>query len=462
MMGARAPLISHKHLYPGRYGPHHDGRVVSPLPYSYTPMNHIVLSLLLTFLLAPPTHSQTRPTERARNDSLYQLGIRFYAEGQYARAIETLKAVTEDSLASGVAFYTGVSYAAVNDFQEARRHLESAVDFQPSNTGFRLHLARLLGQAGMLRDAEKHYEAILLVDSGSVPALTSLGLIANDRRDYERSSLLFGQAVRRNPRDYLSYFHLGSALTSLGKGDSARIFLSTSLTLNHGYTPAALLLASLHYRKQEYDDALRLYTLAGQQRPENADTWYKIGLCLEKLGDHEGSVNAFRTATVLDSLSEYAFAHLGQGYFQLGRFDSAAAAYQRAAEIDDENPIFFLNLALAWERLDSTQHAVDAFHRSIAAYHPDRIGRVYSQLGALHYNRKKFREARDAYRKALQFDPSDTDAYFYVAVACDRLRDSRSALAAYKLFLKTAGEDPARKEDVERAKKRVRVLQLSQ
>ncbi len=107
-----------------------------------------------------------------------------------------------------------------------------------------------------------HTLADLLIDSGFVPALTSLGLIANDRRDYERSSILFSQAIRRNPRDYLSYFHHGSALTSMGKGDSARIFLSTCLRLNQSYTSAILLLASLYYRKQEYADALRLYTLA--------------------------------------------------------------------------------------------------------------------------------------------------------------------------------------------------------
>jgi tetratricopeptide (TPR) repeat protein len=100
-------------------------------------------------------------------------------------------------------------------------------------------------------------------------------------------------------------------------------------------------------------------------------------------------------------------------------------------------------------------------HCTIAAYHPDKIGRVYSQLGALYYNTKKFREARDTYRKALQSDPSDADACFYFAVACDRLRDSRSALAAYKAFLKIAGEDPARKEDIGRARKRVQALQLS-
>jgi tetratricopeptide (TPR) repeat protein len=246
-MGVQGSLISFSHFFPGRHGADHDGRLVSPFPNWHTTMHCIALTLLLAFLLAPLTHSQARSTESVRSDSLYQAGVTYYAEGLYTRAIEALGGVKEDSLAPGVAFYTGASYAAVNDFQEARQHLQTAVDLQPSNTGFRLHLARLLGQAGMLRDAEKHYETILLVDSGFVPALTSLGLIANDRRDYERSSILFGQAIRRNPRDYLSYFHLGSALTNLGKGDSARVFLSTCLTLNRGYTPATLLLASLYY-----------------------------------------------------------------------------------------------------------------------------------------------------------------------------------------------------------------------
>ena len=391
----------------------------------------------------------------AAADSLYKTGVQLYVEGQYAKAISVLEQARADTLTPSIAFYIGAASAALNDFKYARQYLQRAVDMAPDNISYRFQFARFLSQAGLLREAEKQYAGVVERDSSFAPALANLGLIAADRKDYERSIAFFLRVVRENPRDYAAYYNLGGGLTNLGRVDSAREYLSTCLTLNPDYVPALSLLATLYYRNSEYHDALRLLARLQALRPDNADFVYREGLCFEKIGNSPAAVSQFLRATVLDSVNEFYFAHLGQAYFRVQQYDSCVIAYQKAAAIDNENPLFYLNIALAWQKLDSTQRAADAFRNSIVAYHPEAIASVYRQLGALYYNGKRYRDARNAYRKALEWNTNDKDAMFYLAVCQDKLRNSKAAVEKYKEFLKVTKEVPELAEQIAWAKKRL-------
>lgn len=391
-------------------------------------------------------------------DSLYRAGVQFYIEGQYAKAINVLERARADTLTPSIAFYLGAASATLNDFKSARQYLQRAVDMAPDNISYRFQFARFLSQAGLLSEAEKQYAGIVERDSSFTPALSNLGLISADRKDYQQSIAFFLRVVRQNPRDYVAYYDLGGGLTNMGFPDSAREYLSTCLTLNPDYIPALSLLATSYYRNSEYHDALRLLAHLQALRPDNADFVYRGGLCYEKIGNSPAAVSQFRKATVLDSVNEYYFAHLGQAYFRVQQFDSCVIAYQRAATINNENPLLFLNIAMAWQKLDSTQRAAEAFRTSIATYHPEAIASVYRQLGALYYNGKHYRDARNSYRKALEWNGKDMEAMFYLAVCQDKLRNAKAAAEGYRGFLKVSKGSGNLKEQMTWANRRLREL----
>ncbi len=412
------------------------------------------LALVLPSVAAAGRH---RPAQEMQ-DSLLVQAVQAYLGARYGQAVALLRSIPFDSLSAAGAYYLGASHAALNDFAPALRALRLATSLAPANTGYRFQLARFLAGGGLVAEARQEYLTILTVDSQFVPALFNLGMIAYEKRDYADAASYFLRVVENNPRDFLALYRLGSCYSNLDSTDLARQYLAASLTLNSTYGPSLALLASLYYRQSDYRQALRLHRIATREYPEQPEYWYNQGLCLEKFEDYIGAVECHRRAIALDSSNSLYFAHLGQVYFDLRRFDSSATAYANAVQLDDENPVLYLNLGLAFARMGALDSAEQAFKKAIAAHDPAQIARVYNQLGALYSMRERFRSARTAYMKALQYEPGNLEALFYYAVTLDRLKEYVGARSAYNKYIARADRDPAQDEKVKLAKQRVEKL----
>lgn len=403
--------------------------------------------------------AQPRPADSPeRPDSILQSAAVLFYEGAYTRVVDLLQPGGGTVRSPKASYYLGASFAALNDPENAIRYLRIAVDSASEETAFRFQLAKSLYAYGAAGEARDQYNAILARDSEFLPALCNLGNLAFDRRDYVTAADMFGRAVRLNARDYLSYYNLAASLVNLGKPDSAMQFLRASIALNRRSIPSLSLLASLYYKRKEYLDAERLYGMIIARDSGNADIWAHRGYCMEKLKDPSGAVECFRNASIIDTTNATYPARLGQAYFELKIFDSAAASYIRAAELEEENPVLYLNAGLAYASMDSLARALGAFQQSYASSHTERLGLLFSQMGGVYYKQKKYRPSERAYLKALEFDPVNRQAVFFLAHAREELRDYRGAASSYARFIKLASREPTQAELVAYARKRLREL----
>jgi len=389
------------------------------------------------------------------SDSLAQRAAVLYAEGSYRDVVKALGTIPADTLSASGAFYLGSSYAALGDIRNASRHLRSAVARAPFHAGYRLQFARVLAQAGILQDARAQYEILVAGDRPFLPALTSYGTFLFDDADFAGAAAIFHRSLAENPRDYLASYYLGACLDRLDEPDSAVIYLAASISLNSDYAPAGGLLASLYYARKDYDQSLLLYTRLCKQRPRNAEYWYKAGLCNERLGNEYRAVDLFRRAATLDTSEALYDAHIGQIFFGLSRLDSSVAAYRRAVSLDAANSVLFLNLGLALARMDSARQAIDAFQRSAAAHQVEKAAVPHTQIGAILYNAKDYRKARNAYAKALQLDPSNMEALFFIGFTHEQTGAIPQARNAFEKYLKAAAGDPALRKRIAQVQERL-------
>ncbi len=412
--------------------------------------------LCLVILTAPAlVHGQS---DGGVYDSLVITAGKCALESRHGEVIGLLGGVSRDSLPARGLFLLGSAYAAVNDFERGVTTLRACCERDPRNAGYRYQLARLLSASGVTNEAVKEYTTLLLIDSLFAPAHFHLGLLSFDRRDFASAIPHFLGVLGSQPRDYLAHHYAGLCYANLDSVETAKGFFAASMDLNPRYAPALTQLASLYYRGSDYRQALRLYRRAVRDWPEEAEHWYNVGLCLEKLQDPQGARDAFREANRQDTTNSLYEAHLGQAYFELGRFDSSAASYARACLLDKENPVLLLNLGLAYARAGNADKAEKAFFEAIAAHDPEAVARAYNQLGALYYTQKRHRDALRAYQSALTFDPANLDALFYKAVMLDHLELSGRAREAYRVYLRQAGNDAARKDKAVVARKRLKEI----
>ena len=393
-------------------------------------------------------------------DSLFQQGLASYSGGQYGKAIEAFEA-TCDTTSPRIAFYTAMSHLALNNVRDGIPLLARAIALDPSSTAYRFQYARALAQSGSPDLAAAQYASLIAADSSFTAARYQLGLLLYDQRRYGESAAEFGAVVRRTPADYLSYYYLSSSLVGLGAIDSARPYLASCISLNPRYAPAVLLLASVYYSGGEYEEALRLYRSGAVLRPREADLVYKIGLCFGKLGKTDSAVAYCAAAARRDTSNDTYIAQAGYFSFALGRYDSALAAYRKAVAIDPDNSLYGVNLAYAFTRVNQNDSAIAAYERAVAACKPENIALIYVRLGTLYYYAKQYRKALASYQQALDLQPLNTEAQFYVALAYDQLANPSSALRQYRRYLALAKDDTTapERERKRQAGDRLRALQ---
>ena len=391
-------------------------------------------------------------------DSVLQAAVVSYNGGAYVRVIDLLQPSGGASRSPKANYYLGSSFAALNDPLNAIRYLRMAVDSSAGDVPYRFQLAKSLNAYGAAAEAREQYRLILAEDSSFLPALFNLGTLCFDGRDFASAAELFSRSVGLNARDYLSYYNLAASLVNLGRPDSALQFLRASMGLNPRYTPCLSLLASLHYKRKEYQDAGRLYSLVLARDSGNADCWARKGYCMEKLGEPEQAVHCFRNAAKFDTTNATYYARLGQAYFELKKYDSASVSYIHAALLEEENSVLYLNAGISYVRMDSLERALDAFHRSYMASHTERLGLLESQIAGVYYQQKRFRQAARSYLKALRYDPGNMRDVFFLAHSQEEIRDFQGAAASYRRFLKLAAGDATHGDLVPYAKKRLREL----
>jgi tetratricopeptide (TPR) repeat protein len=263
----------------------------------------------------------------------------------------------------------------------------------------------------------------------------------------------------RRSTDFLSFFNLGVCMTALERPDSARVCYATSMTLNPGYVPAIVNLASFHFDRKNFDEALRLFRLALRLRPTTADLTYKVGLCFQQLQQWSLAKECFQAASTLNPMRSDFVAQLGYTYFFTRQYDSCSFAYQKAITLDSTNSYYHLNLALAYSSLDSTKSAAREYQKAIDLRHPEELARIYNQLAGLYFRTGQFPKAIASYRKALENDPQNLEAGYYLSVAYDRVADVRNAGQSFKKFLTIAPADTSYSAWKQKAKERIRQIE---
>jgi tetratricopeptide (TPR) repeat protein len=120
----------------------------------------------------------------------------------------------------------------------------------------------------------------------------------------------------------------------------------------------------------------------------------------------------------LDSQNVAVAINLGGAYILQGKHDRAIPALEAAALLEPENAMVWSNLAAAYlgklplATPERQQKAIDAYERALAL--DARAPHVHYNLGLIYLERDEPLRAAAHFRGALEIDPSDRDARYWL------------------------------------------------
>ncbi len=340
---------------------------------------------------------------------------------------------------------------AVAYFRQAIERYEAGPDQAQAWTA----LGQVYQELNELRAAAEAYQQANQADPTAPWPYHRLGLLAEQRGEYESAQTLFNQALEQHdpqePRRSESWQHLGNTAVALG----------------------------------DLEAAAQAYQQAGVADPHNAAACNSLGDVYVVQGRHEEAIEAYQQATVLDERTALPWNGLGSVYVKLGQYDEAAAAYQQALKLEPKAAWLHRNLALVYEQQHNYEAALEAYQQTLARYtderdkavvwyyigqvqrilgHPDEAIQAYQQasqldpyyalpwngLGSVYSAQSQLEEAVKAYRRAIEIDPHYAWPYHNLGLLAEGQEKHEAAIAFYEQAIVSHRDDRERAQSWQR------------
>jgi len=349
------------------------------------------------------------------------------------------------------------------DLQGAQSLFERAKRIDPTSSALHFFLAEVLYNRGLSEEALRSVRRSVALHPDNPDAHYLLGFILGDLGKTDEAAEANRRALALNPtltraqaNLSLETFHetaatpvpasAGAAATQLELGFANRQkgFFGEALRAYHraleipGGEAAALQgMLELHLLTRDANAAIEAGARLTREFPPTTEILNEHGVALQMGGRHHEAEQRYRAALDLDS--RYAFAQNNLGVVLWHNEDPRGAtnSFRRALKADDPPIEPRLNLALALFRQKHLDLALEAYRQVVRIKPEHPVG--WNGIGLILVDLERFEEARNAFARAIQAQPSFAEAHYNMSFTLSRLGDFNGALRETKQAL---GLDP--------------------
>ncbi len=201
-------------------------------------------------------------------------------------------------------------------------------------------------------------------DSDKALALTYIGMIYDDRGDYNKAIETFLRALKYKPKDSNILKNLALAYRHKKDYPDALAIIEKAIDIDENNPDLLILKGNILFDMGRFPDAVKSYTKALGIAPNNPQALYNTALTFLKTGDELSAVEYFKKAASFDpsgNIAKLAYSRLGA--FYTGRRDYAMAEkyLTMAIQLDPNEPVNHYNLGIVYMQRQQYEKALAEF-----------------------------------------------------------------------------------------------------
>lgn len=303
-----------------------------------------------------------------------------------------------------------------------------------------LNLAKVLGWAGKLKEAEKPLARASQVLGDEPEVWLSQGIIYQRKGRYQQALEALERARELAPEWELVHFNLGTTYGHLGEIDLGIASLQRALEIRPEYPEALENLATVLRQAGDLDAALAVLERAERAGGDAERVALNRGLVYRRQGQLPDAEAQFRRLVKADPRNAAARTELGITLGRRGRLDEAASELIRATKDDPGHVEAWYNLGVVRAQQGDHEAAVVAYTRTleVAPGHPE----AHNNLGIRLAERGDLEAARRHFETAVEADPAYAEAHFNLGVALDGSGQGAAALTAVERAVELEPDNP--------------------
>ena len=284
-------------------------------------------------------------------------------------------------------------YFEVNDTKPLERAVQYAEQLYPNSTSVRLRRAHLL--------------------------------IA--REQYRKALAVLNRMREEEPENTDVAYSLGVANGAVGESKKAIAYFKEAATDGWMLGRIYANMAEEYYKLRDYDSALEYYRKAMESDSCDDFTIYNYYDVCYETGRIEEAVDYLKKNVGEHPYNKEAWYCLGCAYRDLTLYEKAVDAFEFAIAIDKAYVDAYVALSQTQDFMGCTSEAVTTMLR-VLDYTDDR-SRIYRTIGSVYAREGNFDTAVAYFRKAIDENPTDAEAYASIAVCLVETGDSTMAIS---------------------------------
>ncbi len=316
-------------------------------------------------------------------------------------------------------------YHSQGKFAEAEKHAQNAVSLLPKSAEPFLRLGDVYVQRGKLTAAQRAYQKAIALDVSLAEGYHGAGRVAFMENRLEAAVRFYQKAIELAPYHVESHYNLAITYRKLKQMAAARTQLASFRRMKtyqeqtHRYRrmlqerPTALeprmQLAEAHLEVGNNEEAIRTYQIAAALHPESLPLYHNLGGLYMQNGQFSEAISAFQRVLQLDKSDAEAYLHLGWLHARQRKFADAVAYLKTAIQKDVTLTPAYYGLAESYVQQGKRANAVEIY-QALTRLHPTDA-QAWLRLGVLHLKLEKFKEAVNAFERAIAADENAVDAY---------------------------------------------------
>lgn len=199
-----------------------------------------------------------------------------------------------------------------------------------------------------------------------------------------------------------------------------------------------------HQKYQQLDDAARNYAEAIKRAPENAQFYYRYGTVLGEKGEHSSAIAAFDDAIKRHEDFPKAWFRKGLSELAMQNYTAGVASLTKSIQLDarmrigedDPGGAAYHALGDLYNRYGFYDKALQVYDNGIT--NNPESAQLYRGRGVAELKLKRFSEAEQSFRKALELEPKSAKAFFNLALSQHAQQNYKGALDSLQRFIITA------------------------
>lgn len=230
-----------------------------------------------------------------------------------------------------------MEYENLNNFREALKVLEEAIQYNPKNESAIYEIAFCYDQLGEYDQSIKCYSNFIDENPYSFTAWYNLGNAYLKVENYEKAIWAYDYCILINDEFGPVYFNLGNAYLSVNKYTKAIESFDRCIELD-GDDPVALCyIGECHEQLKQLDLARHFYERSLQLAPLLPDAWLGLGIVDDLEGRTREGIVLIKKAADLDPENAGIYYVLAGAYEKIEEFDEATDYYQLSLALDPED-----------------------------------------------------------------------------------------------------------------------------